>query len=225
MEEQEEGSYRYSDAIVERLTQNPDFPFFVSFPRTGSHWLRMLMELYFERPSLVRAFYYFDATDFTCYHRHDEDLTVERKSVLYLYREPVETIYSQMSFYKEQLNDRKRIVYWAELYGRHMDKWLYKEKFTTKKTILTYEGLRKNLSTEFEKICQHLKSPFDPQKLATVEQSVTKEKLKKKTTHDPRVLNLSTEYESQREVFKADNSLLIHETIGRQNPELAALFK
>ena len=48
------------------------------------------MELYLEKPSLVRAFYYKDASDFTCYHTHDMDLQLRRQNVIYLYHDPVE---------------------------------------------------------------------------------------------------------------------------------------
>ena len=41
---------------VDLAYEDITFPFLVSFPRTGSHWLRMLMELYFDKPSLTRSF-------------------------------------------------------------------------------------------------------------------------------------------------------------------------
>ena len=52
-------SYGISDQkIWQKYTSNPEFPYLVSFPRTGSHWLRNVMELYFEKPSLTRVFLY-----------------------------------------------------------------------------------------------------------------------------------------------------------------------
>ena len=47
---------RANSKIVERHIADPEFPYLISFPRTGSHWLRMLMELYFDRPSLTLLF-------------------------------------------------------------------------------------------------------------------------------------------------------------------------
>jgi len=47
--------------ILDHFLKNADFPWLISFPRTGSHWLRMIMELYFEKPSLRRVFFYPDA--------------------------------------------------------------------------------------------------------------------------------------------------------------------
>lgn len=222
--ESEENSYRISNEIAEPFVADPNFPFLVSFPRTGSHWLRMMMEMYFEKPSLVRSFYYPDATDFTCYHRHDEDLLLERKNVIYLYRDPVPTVYSQMQFYKEDLKNEKRIAHWTGVYGKQLDKWLFKEKFTNKKTIVTYEGLRNDLNNEFKKITLHLGLPFDAEKLSSVQARVTKEKLKEKTKHDPRVLNLSNEYETERKDFEKNNRQFIFEHLKAQNPDLPGLF-
>ncbi|MDQ3046992.1 MAG: sulfotransferase domain-containing protein [Bacteroidota bacterium] len=223
-EESDENSYRISNEIADKFTSDPEFPFLVSFPRTGSHWLRMMMELYFEKPSLVRAFYFPEATDFTCYHRHDEDLQLERKNVIYLFRDPSATIYSQLKFYNENVNDKARIKHWSSIYAKHLDKWLFKDSFTTKKTVLTYEGLKTNLNAEFAKVCTHLGLTFDASKMEEVQSKVTKEKLKAKTKHDPRVLNLSNEYEEQRKAFMKDHRQLIFEILAVQNPEIPGLF-
>ena len=94
-----------SPEVLEAFTSNPESTFLVSFPRTGSHWLRLLMELYFERPSLVRVFYYPERTDYLTYHTHDLSLDVQHPRVIYLYREPVATIYSQMQYHGEDLAD------------------------------------------------------------------------------------------------------------------------
>ena len=94
-----EGSMQISDqTIIDKFIANPDNTFLVSFPRTGSHWLRMLTELYFGRPSLVRVFYYSERQDFLMLHAHDLELDVERLRVIYLYRHPVETIFSQLYY-------------------------------------------------------------------------------------------------------------------------------
>jgi hypothetical protein len=53
-----DGSVSVDDPkTIKSFTDNPDFPYLVSFSRTGSHWLRMVMELYFEKPSLVRVLF------------------------------------------------------------------------------------------------------------------------------------------------------------------------
>jgi hypothetical protein len=100
--EERSGSLQIDEpSIIEAFIENPDSPFLVSFPRTGSHWLRLIMELYFGRPSLVRVFYYPERTDYLTLHTHDIDLDIERRNVIYLYRDPVDTVYSQLNYYKE----------------------------------------------------------------------------------------------------------------------------
>lgn len=219
------GSLSINDpAIIEAFIDNLDNTFFVSFPRTGSHWLRMIMELYFEKPSLVRIFFYKKTIDFTCYHTHDLDLDVKRRKVIYLYRDPVETIYSQLNYQKENLNDLSRIYYWANLYAKHLDKWLISEKFSNKKTILTYEGMKNDIHKEFKKICDHYDVPFNSERLNIISRRVNKEEVKKKTTHDKQVINISNEYKINRINFVLNEGDYIWECIMTQNPDIKKFF-
>lgn len=211
-------------AIITKKIENPEFPFLVSFPRTGSHWLRMIMESYFQKPSLVRVFYYKNAKDFTCYHSHDMKFDIERQNVVYLYRNPVDTIYSQMNYLKHNIENKILIKYWSSVYGLHLAKWLLEEKFTKKKTIITYEGLKDNISSEFEKVCRHFDSKFDQKKLDITLDRISKEQLKSKTTYDAQVVNLSKEYEKNRNYFKKEFSDYIHSLIIKQNPDLNKYF-
>lgn len=188
--------------VIKAFTDNPDFPYLVSFSRTGSHWLRMIMELYFEKPSLVRAFYFNDASDFTCYHTHDMELVLKRQNVIYLYRNPVETIYSQLCYYKENPDDPERRRHWINLYARHLAKWLVHEDFTRKKTVITYEGMKADMAHEFAKLCRHFGEELDALKLKAALEKVSKSELKKKTKHDQQVVNLSSSYQDEREMFK-----------------------
>lgn len=213
-------------SVIQKFVSNPQFPWLISFPRTGSHWLRMMMELYFEKPSLVRIFYYKDASDFTCYHQHDEDLSVKGpKNVIYLYRAPVDTIYSQMNYYKENLYDIERVIYWSDLYGRHLSKWLFEEGFTEKKTVITYEGLKNSIYDEFNKVCSHLGHEVNKPKLHSILDKVSKEELKNKTLHDKQVVNLTTTYQLAREDFKRKYYSDILDTVISKNAKLEVLFK
>ena len=198
-----EGSASQDDpGVIKSFTDNPDFPYLVSFPRTGSHWLRMIMELYFGKPSLVRAFYFKYANDFTCYHTHDIDLKLRRDNVIYLYRGPVDTIYSQLNYYQENPDDLERQAHWTDLYAQHLSKWLVHDNFTRKKTVISYEGMKTNIHAEFCKICEHFGQDFEPAKLDSVLTRVSKTELKKKTKHDQQVVNLSDAYQTNREDFQ-----------------------
>lgn len=218
---------RVPQKIAAKYTGNPDFPFLVSFPRTGSHWLRMMMELYFDKPSLLLLFNkrYDEVNDYTCYHTHDMELEVEQKNVLYLYRDPVETIYSQLNFHKEATTDTTRILHWTTIYGNHLDKWLYKENFTTQKTILTYQGLKNDLPAEFKKVCDFFEEVFDEAKIKAIAVQVSKDKIKSKTKHDPRVINTKHDYVDQRRVFKKNTTDLIYKKLEEINPNIPSLFR
>ncbi len=210
--------------IVEQWAADPDFPFMISFPRTGSHWLRMIMELYFGVPSLVRIFYYHPSREFTCYHRHDDDLDIIRRNVIYLYRHPVRAVYSQLCYKKENPQDPERVDHWTERYALHLDKWLIQESFTLKKTLVTYEGMKKDLAGEFEKICRHLNQPFDRKRFDSVSPLVTRSEVQKRTRHDPQVIATSSSYDHQRERFEKQYFSRIMNIIASQNHRLIDYF-
>ena len=220
-----EGSTHIHDqALIDQFTANPDNTFLVSFPRTGSHWLRMLMELYFEQPSLVRLFYYPENRDFLTLHTHDLELEVERSQVIYLYRDPVDTIFSQLYYHDEKLNDRNRVAYWSDLYGRHLDKWLHRERFTSRKTILTYEGMNRDLATEFSKITRHFDRVFDTNRFEQIAKRVSKETVKQKTRHDKKAVQLDNSYEVQREDFQKFQGSFVWKTLTSDRPYLVNYF-
>lgn len=199
--------------IHDAFTANPSNPFLVSFPRTGSHWFRMVAELYFERPSLVRAFYYPEKTDYLFLHTHDLDLDVQRQRVIYLYRDPVPTIYSQLTYHKDALNDYERIRHWAEIYGKHLDKWLYRETFTTQKLVLTYEAMKADLTAIFAQVTAWYGESLDHARLGHAAAQVTKDEVKQKTTHDPQVVKLDQTYDISREAFREQQGAFVWEVV------------
>lgn len=224
-EGKKDGSVHITDQkLIQSFTEDENFPFFISFPRTGSHWVRMVMELYFGMPSLVRSFYYHDSKTFTCMHRHDVELDEQRKNVIYLYRDPVDTVYSQLNYYEEDKNDIARIRHWANLYGRHLKKWLLDETFTERKTILTYENMKRNPAEEFEKLCRHLNQPFDAQKVFDALNKVTKDEVKSKTEHDIHVINRKSDYEELRNAFRKQYASVIMDEIVSVAPDLKTYF-
>lgn len=212
--------------IIDRFLGNPAFPWLISFPRTGSHWLRMLMELYFGKPSLRRVFYYPRAKDFTCYHWHDVDLATRGiASVIYLYRHPVDTVYSQLRYHDENVDDEQRVRHWSETYARHLSKWLFEEGFTERKTVIRYEGLQRDLHREFEKVCRHFDQRFEPARIDAAVSRVSKGELKEKTHRDDdQVVNLTTEYADLKEVFRRRHSDLVLTIQADINPRLGELW-
>lgn len=178
------------------------------------------MELYFQRPSLTRVFYYPESTSYLTLHTHDMELDVVRDSVIYLYRDPVATVYSQLNYYNEPVNDLERILYWSESYANHLYKWLCKEHFSRHKTVVVYERLKNNLSLEFKKITSHFGMPLDEERLAAAARQVSKEEVKRKTHHDEQVVQLSTSYDLSREGFSAKYGDVIVATVLNGRDEL-----
>lgn len=210
--------------VLRKFYDDPDFPFLISFPRTGSHWLRMIMELYFERPSLVRIFYYPGKTNYLTLHTHDMGLDIYRKNVIYLYRDPLPTIYSQMMYEKEDINDIKRIRHWTSLYGRHLQKWLFEEQVSVVKTIIRYENMLEDLPKEFSKVTDHLGMQLDSEKLKVVSAQITKDKVKKKTVHDQQVINITRHYSEEKKEFVKRNSETILSILFEVAPKLQDFF-
>ena len=208
-------SYEIKDQkIWDTFLNNLDFPFLVSFPRTGSHWLRNVMELYFEKPSLMRVFFYKKPINFTCFHIHDQDLLFnEKRRVIYLYREPVATIFSQMNFYEEDLLCIERVEYWANLYGRHLEKWILHDELSIEKVVLNYEKFQIDFDKEFKKLSDFLKEPFHIDKLNKAKKKSSKDKIKEKVKDDIRVIKDSNDYAEKRSLFIENNSELIKEVI------------
>jgi Sulfotransferase domain len=80
-------------------------PFFVSFPRSGSHMVNLAMELYFDRPRLFTPGYnppthdrltFLDPSrsDYMWVQTHDMTFKTRSTNVVYLYRDPVDVAFS-----------------------------------------------------------------------------------------------------------------------------------
>ncbi len=220
-----DGSIAINDvALLKRFTSDPDFPFLVSFPRTGSHWLRMIIELYFERPLLTRTFFNVDSSDYLLFHTHDLDLDIYRDNVIYLYRDPVDTVFSQLMYHQQNITDESRISYWADLYGRHLYKWLCSNDFSSKFTAIRYEMMRDVPHQEFKKVCEHFAMELDAEKLSMVLVDVTKERVNAKTRHDPQVVNMEADYTEKREKFRGKSEAFVWDRMLMGREGLKSLF-
>ncbi len=209
--------------LLAQLAQR-DFPHLVSFPRTGSHWLRMVLEMYFDRPLLTRSFFDHSSRDYLLNHTHDMQLNVVRENVLYLYRDPVDTLYSQLCYHNEDLDDPQRLAFWADLYGQHASKWLCTEQFTQRSTLLCYEGLRDDPEADFVAAIEHLGGKVDLDRLRDCVAAVDRGRVKEHTAHDQQVINLKQDYASQREQFRARHAETIWKHFLQGRESLATRF-
>lgn len=222
----ETGYNIYDKYLIKKNTNDLNFPYFISFPRTGSHWLRMLMELYFEKPSLSYVYFAKKPKSFTCYHRHDMELELPyRKQLIYLYRDPVDTIFSQLNYHKKDLTDTTFIKFQTLLYGLNFKKWVIDEDYAKNKVLLNYQRLKEQPFNEFELLCNFFKEPLDKQKLQRIIVQSTKEKIKSMTQHNNQVINISEGYEENRKRFKNQYSALIKENFYSIDEKIMPFFQ
>lgn len=210
-----------SNEDIDRFLQAAESIVLVSFPRSGSHWLRMMMELYFDRPTLTRSFYKHNNKDYLLLHDHDMDFTLERQNVIYLYRNPTDTIFSQLNYYQEDENDLARISFWVEQYGKHLSKWLFDENSSRHKLILNYEELQREPLTQLQKLAEFYHVPFDSVRAQECVDSVSKKTVRQKTEwHNAQVQNVALDYAQRRDVFREKYGDLIHQFLREQKPQL-----
>jgi hypothetical protein len=217
--------YLASPAAINRFMQDPQNPVFVSFPRTGSHWLSMMLELYFERPRLTRTSLYPGRDDYFLLHWHDVKLNLKRQNVIYQYRDPVDTIFSQLMYDKDNIDDRSRIAHWADLYGQHLDKWLYQERFTTHKTVLFYDTMRQDTVSEVTKAIEHFAVPVNHERLQfVVEHFSSKHAVKRHVTGNDQVINRMPNYENLRQGFRSGHTDFVWRVLLKGRSHLANSF-
>ena len=150
-------------------------PLFISYPRSGAHWINAVMELFFDKPRLPKRRATFldpDRNDWGWFHDHDTiaftDLTIDIESLecgaLYLYRNPVDVVFSWIiyNFNRGQslsLLPKKRleeyIVAVSQQYRDHLIKWLIEapKKIDDKLyAAVRYENFKEDRIKEFRKI-------------------------------------------------------------------------
>lgn len=221
--------HRHSDRTVQRQLRDPSFPLLVSFPRTGSHQLRLLMELYFQKPSLPRIFRYKRARSFTCCHVHDlippdRPAGIERKRVIYLYRDPVPTVHSILRYYEEDLKDLDRIAHWSRVYREHLKKWLLDEKGTEEKVLLYYEAFQQNPWDQFKDLCSFFGSKEDREAFETLFRTVTPDRISDHTTDTPAIIGKQKDRKNERESFERRSGHKVRELVFGKTPELRPFF-
>jgi hypothetical protein len=182
--------------VIQRFCADEENTFLVSFPRTGSHWLRMVLELATGRPSLTRVFYYPERTDYLTMHSHDDDLQLKRRNVIYLWRNPVDTVFSQMWYVSDDVASRSNVVRWTERYARHLEKWLLNERFTARKTVVSYERMRQDMPAVVRRISEHLEI-----EIALVH-TVTKAHVRDANSWEPRIVPSDPAYAVVRSEFR-----------------------
>ena len=183
----------------------------VSYPRTGSHWLRLLIEVY---------------TGFYCYpqkffsdtnpkkiwgiHIHNRIVAMPDKSeglqenlrkIIYLYRNPVDTIYSQLKYDKvlepgwSSANNNKdldnKIDILIQEYRNHLIKWKNNAQNCNEYIEISYGELKNDTPNVLKKIINFIapNHKCNMEHLQKISEKITKEATKKVTPYDPNALN------------------------------------
>jgi hypothetical protein len=131
-------------------------PLFISYPRSGSNWVNCVMELYFDRPRLRDGPVTFlkdrdKRKDYMWFHDHDifSDLVVGHNNVIYLYRNPVDVIFSKLMAEKKSIMEID-INHECSLLRNNLTKYLLSE--FKAKTFIYYGTLKRgDYYSEFEK--------------------------------------------------------------------------
>ncbi len=180
-----------------------NYPIFISYPRSGSHWINAMMEVYFNRPRIRHGDeIYIDKSrdDWMWVHDDDLDLKVMNNIIyknknnfgktLFLYRNPIDVIYS---YIRMQLSDdrktknrlTKKMLFSDENVKRHFLKWIAHHKEYTKNskdkqfTFIKYENFleKTKRAKEFEKIANHFSYPFNKDKIECIFEEFGKGKI------------------------------------------------
>ena len=206
------GGCRYDVAMSNdhdpRMAQ---YPLFVSYPRSGAHWLNCVMELYFDRPRLREGRVTFldsSRDDWMWFHDHDSDLSVSHDNVLYLYRDPEDVIYSYLKAERSKFNERTVDEIARELRA-HYTKYLGPNGVA--RSVIRYESCRSDLGSQFEIICDFFGESLDRARLDEVSARVTRDSIVERANEgrkrEDQYMNrkmLSSKYEKDRDGFRAD---------------------
>lgn len=191
--------------------EDPDRPWLVSFPRSGSHFLSLCLEVYTDGASPISNFLGLSGKSLNVFRlhagefpsTHDLELKLLFRNVIYLYRNPVDTLYSYLQ-YEGFPADEKHVRMASDHWARHTRKWMFAEGKSRRKTMVCYERLMKDFPGEFAKVLRHLGLTEDRAKMEAARQGAGKQEIKKITrVKDPKVINDSEEYRLGRGDFVA----------------------
>lgn len=184
----------------------PTTPYLVSFPRTGSHWLRMFLEMYFDRPLLTRSFFRHDNDDFLLLHVHDNQQPVpDRRDTLYLHRGVVSTLFSELTY---RHGPAAPDLPWGVVeacsreYERDLMKWLVGGDFALRKHVVAYEWMLDRPMDVLPGVIEFLGGDPDTARIADLWPRVTHESVAEAAGDNPKVVDQHGSKELRKELFR-----------------------
>ncbi|MCK4873042.1 MAG: hypothetical protein KAS72_09985 [Phycisphaerales bacterium] len=188
-----------------RAARREELPYFVSFPRTGSHWMRMFLELYFDQPLLVRSFFRHPSEDYLLIHTHDRDQVHDRRDVLYQYRSVVNTIFSEVSYHhgEDAPNMSWAVVEETALaYIENLSKWLLRDDVAHRKCVVTYESLLDEPYETLANVIEFFGGDVDQARMERFWPIVTHDLVARRTRHDPNIAGRTAQRQVERDLFR-----------------------
>lgn len=175
------------------IHNNYELPRLVSFPRTGSHWFRYIMEITIGMPAIVSSYYFPNPDKCWGLHIHDRWLdnqdvppTRDLHKVIYLFRGGRDTIYSMLRYDKTIPNDwngdpnkliDKEVREVTSQYKSHLERWRFKREDIKECLEIRYEDMMNNAVLTFEKTFDFLSMEYSREKLNFAIQEATKDKI------------------------------------------------
>jgi 50S ribosomal subunit-associated GTPase HflX len=183
----------------------------------------MMIEIFFENTDSVDGFTFSRAKNFITDHVHDIDLKFKYDKVIYLYRNPIDTIFSLLKYNKIDINNKAEITRLTKQYSDNVFKWFVSEGFTSNKLIISYEEIKENIKEQFKKISNFLNLEFKEENIKKIK-NISKKDMKSKTEYDKQIVNVDESYNSKRDEFTKKQSKFIMEIFFERHPELKKFF-
>jgi len=183
------------------------------------------MEAYMEQPCLPQAFF-FPRNEPWSIHIHDrivgipagEEGPIENLgTVIYLYRSPVDVIFSQLKYESkiptgwtpedrtpELEADVKKLM---EEYSAHLKRWRFKNDDISNILEITYENLKDDVIGTVTKVLEFINQDVNTEKLQAICKEATPHLVKQLTPHDPYAVSDQSvkapqKYDQERQHFK-----------------------
>ena len=162
---------------------NPNNPYLISYPRCGSHYLRLFLEEYVRKPTLPSHILHHTNKEYFLYHDHGANPRFIYNNYIYLYRDPVDAIYSYLIYNNTNTKDKKTINRFAIHFAWSLSKYCIDDNSSQNKALIVkYENLLNKPTKTFSKVLNHLKVDVDYSKINNlvekIDKKYTNEKMK-----------------------------------------------
>lgn len=215
-----------AEIVDERMRQDyladQNHPVLVSFPRTGSHWVRLLVEEATGSPTLPRPLVA-SGTDYVLTHHHDPGLRLKHRTVVYLYRRDVSaTVFSLLALTHGRVVDTSRMDKYAREYAMHMRRWLLSGPIARRKMVMVYEKLAHHTARWLRRLLRFLGRKVPPGAVDAAVLAATKERMRGISLEwSTGVVHVGEHYDADRVAFEEEHGGHVRRTFLSVDARLA----